>query len=41
MFSFGLLVNVIIWGFVIIALVVLIIKRTKEKRHEDFEHRNN
>lgn len=35
------LLNFLIWGFVITVIVVLIIKRVKDKKHEDFEQRNN
>jgi len=41
MFSLGLWINILIWGFVIITLIYLVVKRVKDKKHEDFEHRNN
>ncbi len=35
------LLNIIIFGGIIAILIVLIIKRIKDKKQEDFEQRNN
>lgn len=36
-----MLIPILIWGFFIVALIYLIIKRVNDKEKEDFEKRDN
>lgn len=38
---FAMLIPIIIWTFLGVALIYVIVKRINDKKHEDFEKRDN